>query len=163
MTCTSLCTQNTKNLGWVAPVTAPAVQNINIFIGPTFWNTLLLIPLATVDLLVSFLTVGPLLLATEDEIYNSTYSFFSKLLAFLESPGQFLVFGKWCFELKCLLFDDSDGCGLGMIVFLQWITWLIQSLHYVKRLKFAGTHIHMELPNKADIIPPTQASQGQQI
>ncbi|RLO11584.1 hypothetical protein DYB28_004546, partial [Aphanomyces astaci] len=132
--CTQVCTDQARVL-LQRPTSAssssalPLIASIRVLtsLGPTFWSTLVLIPLATADVLVSIISLGPLLRATDEDIYNNSYSVFSKLVSVLESPAHFLTAATMAFEVKCLVFDDSDGYGLPITVALQIILLAVQT------------------------------------
>ncbi|RHY58752.1 hypothetical protein DYB34_000758 [Aphanomyces astaci] len=132
--CTQVCTDQARVL-LQRPTSAssssalPLIASIRVLtsLGPTFWSTLVLIPLATADILVSIISLGPLLRATDEDIYNNSYSVFSKFVSVLESPAHFLTAATMAFEVKCLMFDDSDGYGLPITVALQIILLAVQT------------------------------------
>ncbi|OQR96819.1 hypothetical protein ACHHYP_13321 [Achlya hypogyna] len=110
----------------VAPLVSSADEQVQIVTGATFWATLILLPLAAADAMATVVALGPLVRATEEEIYNSKYSFTTKALTVLESPVHFATLCKLCFEIKVMCFDDADGNGLAMIVLLQLVTLALE-------------------------------------
>ncbi|KAF0692899.1 Aste57867_16072 [Aphanomyces stellatus] len=124
--CAQLCTEQAAALGRQpdATTTMTAITVLSAF-GPTFWSTLLLVPLAAADVLDTLVRGGPLLRATEMEIYNNRYSFVDKFIAFLTRPVHLLQSATLAFEAKVLLFDDSDGYGLSIVVVLQLVQAVI--------------------------------------
>ncbi|EQC26342.1 hypothetical protein SDRG_15829 [Saprolegnia diclina VS20] len=92
--------------------------------GGSFWSTLVVVLLATTDLMASLVLWGPQLRASEADIYDNKYNLSSKLWALLESPTNLPTLCKICYEIKVLCFDDADGNGLAITVLLQLLTLL---------------------------------------
>ncbi|KDO19963.1 hypothetical protein SPRG_13068 [Saprolegnia parasitica CBS 223.65] len=92
--------------------------------GGSFWATLVVVLLATTDLMASLVLWGPQLRASEADIYDNKYDLSSKLWTLLESPTNLPTLCKMCYEIKVLCFDDADGNGLAITVLLQLLTLL---------------------------------------
>ncbi|RHY29220.1 hypothetical protein DYB32_005326 [Aphanomyces invadans] len=130
-TCADICLGQVRAL-LQRPTSAalPLFASIHVLpsLGPTFWSTLVLIPLAAADVLVSLIKLGPHLRATDEEIYNNSYSFVNKLVAVLDAPTHFFTAATIAFEVKCLVFDDSDGYGLSITVVLHLISLIVHAV-----------------------------------
>ncbi|CAK4086246.1 unnamed protein product [Aphanomyces euteiches] len=160
-TCAQFCKQQAQAL-LQAPDVMPASTIIRVlsYLGSTFWSTLILIPLAAAHVMVAFIALGPLLRATETEIYNNRYSLFNKVIAVLESPQYFLMAATVAFEVKCLLFDDSDGYGLAITVVLQLVALACQIVPSIaQRFGFRGAAVN----DTSGAKPAKSTEQGQEV